>query len=86
MKRIVFEAGAFNDFTSWHRQNKKPYNKIIRLIKEIQRSPFTGSGKPEPLRPELSGYWSRRIDQQHRLVYKVTDDEVIIIACKYHYD
>lgn len=86
MRRVVFEAGAFNDFTNWNRQDKKLYKKIVRLIKDIQRSPFTGLGKPEPLRHELSGYWSRRIDQQHRLVYKVTDEEIIIIACKYHYE
>jgi len=85
MRRIVFESGAFDDFTAWATENKKLYAKIVRLIKDVQRSPFTGLGKPEPLRHELKGYWSRRIDIEHRLVYKVTDDAIIVIACKYHY-
>ncbi|WP_420642303.1 Txe/YoeB family addiction module toxin [Candidatus Leptofilum sp.] len=85
MKRVIFESSAFNDFTNWATENKKLYQKIIRLIKEIQRSPFTGLGKPEPLRHELKGYWSRRIDREHRLVYKVTDEAITIISCKYHY-
>jgi toxin YoeB len=85
MRQIVFESGAFDDFTAWATENKKLYAKIVRLIKDIQRSPFTGLGKPEPLRHELKGYWSRRIDTEHRLVYKVTDDAIIVIACKYHY-
>ena len=85
MKKIVFESTAFDDFAAWATQDKKTYRKIIGLIKDIQRSPFSGLGKPEPLRHELHGYWSRRIDQEHRLVYMVTNDSVIIIACKYHY-
>ena len=86
MRRIVFESGAFDDFTQWLSQDKSTYQRIIKLIKDIQRTPFTGLGKPEPLRHDLKGYWSRRIDQEHRLVYKVTDAEIIIIACKYHYE
>ncbi len=85
MRRVVFEAKAFDDFTNWSTQDKKIYRKIIQLIKDVQRNPFEGLGKPEPLKHELQGYWSRRIDLEHRLVYTVTDDEVIIIACKYHY-
>ncbi len=85
MRQVIFESSAFNDFTSWATDNKKLYAKIVRLIKDIQRSPFTGLGKPEPLRYELKGYWSRRIDVEHRLVYKVTNEAVIIISCKYHY-
>jgi len=85
MRQIIFESSAFNDFTNWVTENKKLYAKIVRLIKDIQRSPFTGLGKPEPLRHELKGYWSRRIDIEHRLVYKVTDKAIIIIGCKYHY-
>ncbi len=85
MKRVIFESGAFDDFTNWATEDKKLYKKIIRLIKDIQRSPFTGLGKPEPLRHELKGYWSRRINIEHRLVYKVTDEAIIIIGCKYHY-
>lgn len=71
MKRVIFEGNAFDDFTAWATLDKKLYAKIIRLIKDIQRSPFTGLGKPEPLRHELKGYWSRRINDEHRLVYKV---------------
>jgi len=85
MRRIIFEASAFDDFTYWAREDKKIYTRIIRLIEDIQRSPFAGIGKPEPLRYELSGFWSRRIDDEHRLVYKVSDDDVIIAACRYHY-
>jgi toxin YoeB len=83
--RIIFESSAFDDFTNWATEDKKLYAKIVRLIKDIQRSPFTGIGKPEPLRHELKGYWSRRIDIEHRLVYKVTGEAIIIISCKYHY-
>ncbi len=84
-RKIVFESSAFEDFNEWSFQDKKIYKKIIQLIKEIDRSPFIGMGKPEPLKHELSGYWSRRINNEHRLVYTVTDSEIIIIACKYHY-
>ncbi|MDJ0574815.1 MAG: Txe/YoeB family addiction module toxin [Xenococcaceae cyanobacterium MO_234.B1] len=84
-RKIVFEASAFEDFNEWAKLDKKIYRKIVELIKDIDRSPFLGLGKPEPLKHELSGYWSRRINNQHRLVYKVTDTEVIIISCKYHY-
>jgi toxin YoeB len=84
-RRIVFEASAFEDFNEWAKLDKKIYRKIVELIKDIDCSPFLGLGKPEPLKHELSGYWSRRINDAHRLVYKVTDTEVIIIACKYHY-
>lgn len=86
MRKIVFESGAFDDFTHWLAEDKNTYQKIIKLIKDIQRTPFTGLGKPEPLRHDLKGYWSRRIDQEHRIVYKVTEAEIIIIACKYHYE
>ena len=82
----MFESGAFDDFTQWLAEDKNTYQRIIKLLKDIQRTPFTGLGKPEPLRQDLKGYWSRRIDQEHRLVYKVTDTEIIVIACKYHYN
>lgn len=86
MKRVIFEADAFEDFNGWAVQDKKLYAKIVDLVGDIARSPFTGLGKPEPLRHELKGYWSRRINDVHRLVYKVTDEAIIIISCKYHYD
>jgi len=85
MRRVVFESGAFDDFTDWSVKNKKLFARIVRLIRDIRRSPFTGLGKPEPLRRELRGYWSRRINDEHRLVYKVTDEAIIVIACRYHY-
>ena len=85
MKQIAFEEKAFEDFTNWATQDKKLYTKIITLIKDIKRNPFLGLGKPEPLKHELSGYWSRRINDEHRLVYKVTDTMIIIASCKYHY-
>jgi len=85
-KKIVFEASAFEDFYQWASSDQKIYHKIVNLIKDINRSPFKGLGKPEPLKYELSGYWSRRINEEHRLVYQVSDEEIIIIACKYHYN
>lgn len=84
-RRIVFEASAFEDFTEWAKSDKKIHRKIVELIRDINRSPFSGLGKPELLKYELSGFWSRRINDEHRLVYQVTDTEVVIIFCKYHY-
>ena len=84
-RKIVFESSAFADFNDWVKLDKKIYRKIIELIKDIDRNPFQGLGKPEALKHDLSGYWSRRINQEHRLVYKVTDDEILILSCKYHY-
>lgn len=86
MKRISFERGAFRDFTDWATIDKKIYKRIVDLIFDILRHPFSGLGKPEPLKHELRGYWSRRINDEHRLVYKVEDDAVVIVSCKYHYD
>jgi toxin YoeB len=84
-RKIVFEASAFADFNDWVKLDKKIHRKIIELIKDINRHPFQGLGKPEALKHDLSGYWSRRIDLEHRLVYKVTNEEIIILSCKYHY-
>jgi len=85
MKKIIFEYRAFEDFNEWLEKDKKIHQKVIKLIKEVIRSPFSGVGKPEAMRHELSGYWSRRIDDEHRLVYKVTEEAVIVISCKNHY-
>jgi toxin YoeB len=86
MKRqIVLQGNAFEDFTDWASSDRKLYAKIVALIKDIDRSPFAGLGKPEPLKNELSGYWSRRINDEHRLVYKITNFEIIVISCRYHY-
>jgi toxin YoeB len=85
MRRIAFEQSAFQDFVEWATINEKTHRRIIDLIFDTLRQPLSGIGKPEPLKHELKGYWSRRIDQEHRLVYKVTDEAIIIVACKYHY-
>jgi len=85
MKQISFEGKAFEDFTNWATQDKKVYIKIITLIKDINRNSFIGLGKPEALKHQLKGYWSRRITDEHRLVYKVTETSIIIASCKYHY-
>ncbi|WP_017293338.1 Txe/YoeB family addiction module toxin [Geminocystis herdmanii] len=85
-KKIVFHSLAFDDFNLWASEDKKIYKKIVNLLKDIDRSPFSGLGKPEPLKYKISGYWSRKITQEHRLVYQVTDTEIIVIACKYHYE
>lgn len=85
MKPVEFDANAFEDLGWWIQQDRKTALRIVKLIKEIQRTPFTGTGKPEPLKHELQGCWSRRITQEHRLVYEVTEDKVRILACRYHY-
>jgi len=85
MKDIVFSAKAWSDFIEWSRTDRKIFDKISSLIEETSRTPFSGTGKPEPLRHKLQGYWSRRISEQHRLVYLVNENEIQIISCKYHY-
>lgn len=82
---ISFESSAFDDFNDWANVNKQYYKRIINLIKDIIRNPYQGLGKPEPLKYELQGYWSRRIDDEHRLVYKIEENRLTIISCKYHY-
>jgi toxin YoeB len=84
-RRVVFEFSAFEDFNNWAVVNKKIYQKIVKLIYDIDRSPSQGLGKPEALKHDLQGYWSRRIDKEHRLVYRVTQETITIISCKYHY-
>ena len=85
MRKITFEKSAFQDFIEWATINKKLYQRIVDLIMDILRQPFSGIGKPEPLKHDLKGYRSRRINDEHRLVYKVNDEAVIILSCKYHY-
>jgi len=86
MKRITsFQNNAFDDYSEWAITDKKIFNKIVKLIKEIQRTPFEGTGNPEPLKHEKSGQWSRHINLEHRLVYEATDDKIIIYSCKGHY-
>ena len=85
MQSLEFDKNGFEDFAWWIEQDRKKALKIIKLLKEIQRTPFTGTGQPEELKHELSGCWSRRIDQEHRLVYEVLADKIRILACRYHY-
>jgi toxin YoeB len=82
---IAFDPEAFEDFQAWAIEDKKVFTRIGSLIKDIMRSPLSGIGKPEPLKHNLSGFWSRRITDEHRLVYKVEKDTVYILSCKYHY-
>jgi len=82
---VTFAESAYQDYQSWANEDKKIFERIGTLIKDIARSPFLGIGKPEPLKHELSGYWSRRITKEHRLVYKVKDDTIFIASCKFHY-
>ena len=81
-----FSKNAWEDYASWPTQDRKILRKINDLIKDIQRTPFSGKGKPEPLKYDLAGLWSRRIDREHRLVCKVQNEELFIYACAYHYD
>lgn len=85
MKSLEFDPRAFEDLKWWIEQDRKVALRIIRLVENIQESPFEGLGKPEPLKHELSGLWSRRIDREHRLVYEVRQDKIRILACRFHY-
>ncbi|HMH45930.1 MAG TPA: Txe/YoeB family addiction module toxin [Pyrinomonadaceae bacterium] len=85
MKSLEFDTAAFEDLAWWIEQDRNKALRIINLIKDIQRDPFRGIGKPEPLRHELKGCWSRRIDNEHRLVYVVQSNKIRILACRYHY-
>ncbi len=82
---ILFTENAWDDYLYWQQNDKANLKKINKLIKEIARAPFDGVGKPEPLKFDLAGYWSRRITGEHRLVYKVNDSSVLIAQCRYHY-
>lgn len=86
MSNITFTEQAFEEYISWQSQDKKTLKRINSLLKDISRSPFQGIGKPEGLRGDLSGYWSRRIDDTNRLVYRVTDSCIEIYQCKGHYN
>ncbi len=86
MKKIIFSKNAWEDYIFWQAEDKKILKKINTLIKDIQSNPYSGIGKPEPLKYDLAGLWSRRIDHEHRLVYQVNDNELLIYSCRYHYD
>lgn len=84
--KILWEDRAWSDYLSWQQEDKKTLKRINKLINDIKRSSFDGIGKPEPLKENLNGWWSRRIDDTNRIVYFVQDDIVHIVACKGHYD
>ncbi|MFC1224219.1 Txe/YoeB family addiction module toxin [Pedobacter sp. BG31] len=79
-----FLDGAWEDYLYWQSVDKSVLKKINALIKEIERTPFEGTGKPEPLKHQYAGWWSRRINLEHRLVYKVEDNKIILLQCRYH--
>lgn len=84
--KIVFSSQGWDDYLWWQRQDRKLLKRIHQLIKDVVRHGNDGIGKPEPLKHGFQGYWSRRISDEHRLVYKAVDDEVRIAACRYHYE
>ena len=83
--KIIFLSTGWEDYLFWQQYDRKTLKKINELIKETMRTPFEGTGKPEPLKHDLSVWWSRRINLEHRLVYRVEDDSLFILQCRYHY-
>ncbi|SHJ79425.1 toxin YoeB [Malonomonas rubra DSM 5091] len=83
--KLIFSENAWDDYQYWIKTDKKILKRVNALIQDIQRSPFSGIGKPEPLKHGLSGYWSRRINDEHRIVYKVTEDSILFAQIRYHY-
>ena len=86
MRRICFLPRAFDDFVLWSSENQKIHARIVQLINDIQRNSFSGIGKPEPLKHKFKGLWSRRITDEHRLIYQITDEQIIIVQCRFHYE
>jgi toxin YoeB len=84
--KIIFTKNSWEDYISWQSEDKKMLKKINELIKDIQRTPFAGKGKPEPLKYDLAGFWSRRIDREHRIVYQVSKNRILVYSCRFHYD
>jgi toxin YoeB len=83
--KLIFSDNAWDDYLYWQKTDNNILRRINVLIKETQRSPFEGMGKPEPLKHALSGYWSRRINDEHRFVYKMAEDAIQIVQLRYHY-
>lgn len=83
--KLIWSAQAWDDYLYWQDTDKSMIKKINELIREIKRAPFSGKGKPEPLKFDLAGFWSRRITLEHRLVYRLDNDDILIAACRYHY-
>ncbi len=86
MRNVVFSSDAFEQYQHWQETDRKVLQKLNQLLRECQRTPFVGTGKPEPLKGQLAGAWSRRITQEHRLVYEVDAQNVFVISCRYHYE
>ena len=84
--RLIFVDESWEDYLYWQKNNKKLVKRINGLLKDISRNPYSGIGKPEPLKYKYQGYWSRRIDGEHRLIYRVKEDEILIAKCRFHYD
>lgn len=85
MRKLVFDISAVEDLTYWVQTDRRKALRILELVQETVSDPFCGKGRPEPLKHELAGLWSRRIDQEHRLVYQVTADSLRVLACRFHY-
>ncbi len=83
--KLIFHPNAWEDYLHWQQNDKQTLKRLNLLIKDILRSPYEGIGKPEPLKYELAGSWSRRIDQEHRLIYRLENNELHLFACRYHY-
>ena len=84
--KYVFVDESWEDYVYWQETDKKMARRINELLKEISRNPFSGTGKPEPLKYKYKGFWSRRINEEHRLIYQVRENEVLIVKCRFHYD
>ena len=86
MSKFLFTEDAWADYLYWQTQDKKMLKRINQLLQDMERNGYSGIGKPEPLRGDLSGFWSRRIDDEHRIVYRISEDRIEIIQCRGHYD
>ncbi|MEO1643192.1 MAG: Txe/YoeB family addiction module toxin [Pseudomonadota bacterium] len=83
--KLTFNEQAWSDYLYWQKTDKKTLRRLNEILKSIKRTPFEGIGKPEPLRGNLSGWWSRRLDHEHRLIYRVEGDTIQLLQCRYHY-
>lgn len=83
--RLIFSDAAWDDYQYWHKHDRKMMERINKLIREVKRYPFSGAGKPEPLKHALSGFWSRRISDEHRMVYRIENNDLLIAQLRYHY-
>lgn len=86
MKKLVFVEESWEDYLYWQKNDKKILKRINALLKDTSRNPFDDIGKPEPLKFKYQGFWSRRIDSEHRIIYQVKGDEILIAKCRFHYD